>query len=891
MKKKLLLIGALILTVGLVWNFSNQEKNTVIDNLTAKKVKKKKKTIEEKMTNAIEREKHELTFQINPLTGEIPLKEKEQEYKTALKEIEKAQNKTTSSTYISRGPSNLGGRTRALAIDLSDNTSNTLIAGGISGGVFKTTDGGTSWTKVSANSEIHNVSAIAQDPRSGSQNTWYYGTGEWSGNSARLGSPYYGNGIWKSTDSGQNWSKIAATNSSLTSFDSFFDFVTSMQVNPNTGELMVGTAGKIYRYDGTNMNLELELPSNGTGWTDVKITNNGRVYAALQGMGVWTSPTGNGSWTRIANTGSPAGWAPSGRIVLGTAPSNNDVVYVFYTNGAPDGSIQADLWKYNQSSDTWTNYSNKLPDEPGGNSNGNDPLAVQGGYDLVVSVKPNDENFVVIGGTNTYKIENITTDAMFSRIGGYRNNAGYALYDIGGTTHHPDIHVLTFDPNNPNTLISGTDGGVHKADATQASVAWTNLNNNYQTYQYYHVAMDPQSGKDVVIGGAQDNGTTLGGTDAGRPDKTSMSSIWGGDGVAVALGRDSGGNLITYQGFQNGRFFRSNNLGNTEMTPSGSASQFVTYFYLDPDNNNAMYYAGKGTLYKTDDIENINANGWTNGGILFPSFEDLRTFATTRGAYDPTSSYLFVGGAKGGVFRLLDPQNNTLSSAVNITPSGATTANNTIVSGIAVHPTNPDIVMVVYANYGIKNIFITNNATAASPTWTEVERNLNNHSVRSAAIAQIGSETIYFVGTARGLYSSADPTANDWDIEGADKMGLAVISSLVYRPSDKKMLIGTHGNGMFETTVEGTLSTNSYTKNQLGLTLYPNPVVDMIQIKSDLINANEKLEYEIYTITGKSVKKGNTVNKQINVNELNSGIYIVNVKHQGKKQSVKFVKK
>ena len=199
--------------------------------------------------------------------------------------------------------------------------------------------------------------------------------------------------------------------------------------------------------------------------------------------------------------------------------------------------------------------------------------------------------------------------------------------------------------------------------------------------------------------------------------------------------------------------------------------------------------------------------------------------------------------------------------------------------------------MVVYANYGIKNIFITSNATSDTPTWTEVERNLNNHSIRSASIAQIGSETIYFVGTARGLYTSPDPTSKDWEIEGANEIGFALVSGLVYRPSDKKLLIGTHGNGMYETTVEGTLSTNSYTKNSLGLTLYPNPVVDMIKLNSELIKANQPIEYEIYNISGKTVKKGKVSSKQIAVNELNSGIYIVNVKYQNKKQSLKFVKK
>jgi hypothetical protein len=128
---------------------------------------------------------HEFNLQKNPITGEIPLEEKQKEFENAnLAKQKSSSQRITSNLYTQRGPSNLGGRTRALVIDKSDNTSNTIIAGGVSGGVFRTTNGGESWTKVSSNDEIHNVTAIAQDPRPGFQNIWYYGTGEWRGNSA-----------------------------------------------------------------------------------------------------------------------------------------------------------------------------------------------------------------------------------------------------------------------------------------------------------------------------------------------------------------------------------------------------------------------------------------------------------------------------------------------------------------------------------------------------------------------------------------------------------------------------------------------------------------------------------------------------------------------------------
>jgi hypothetical protein len=900
MKKKILFIVVLLFTTLLVLKFSTDTDKRVltVEKLTTKK--KKKKTQGERMLYAKERELYELGMQINPLTGKIPKEERDREYFSAKNEINLKRKNNSSNTYTSRGPSNLGGRTRALVIDATDATSNTIIAGGVSSGVFRTTNGGASWTKVSSNSEIHNVTAIAQDPRSGFQNIWYYATGEWTGNSASLGSAYRGQGIWKSINGGVNWSQIAITNSLHHVFDSNFDYINSLAVNPLNGNLFIAATGKIYRYDGVSMSVELEIPSGALGYTDVKIASNGRAFASIEGTstagGVWTSPTGNGSWTRIANNGSPANWSAKGRIVLGVAPSNSDIVYVLYNNGKKSDSKtntyvkEGDLWRYKLSTNTWTNFSSKLPDEAGGDSQGNDPFSIQGGYDLVVSVKPNDENFVVIGGTNIYKISNINTDATFTRIGGYLNNSGYGTYNVGGTVHHPDIHQLVFDTKNPNTLFSGTDGGIHKTDATASSVAWQSLNNNYQTYQYYHVAMHQKSGSDIVIGGAQDNGTTLGGTSVGNANKTEMTNVAGGDGVAVALGNNGVNTPRLYLGFQNGTIYRRKD-GYVEITPDNSTSQFVTYFYLDPDNNNALYYAGKTKLYRTIDVENVTKSTWTDLGALSTG-ELMRTFATTRGTYT-TSSYLYIGGQSGGVFRVKDPQNITslTSSAVNITPTGATVSSGSTVSGIAVHPTNPDIVLAVYANYGINNIYLTSNATAVSPTWTLVERNLTNHSVRSAAITLVDSEINYFVGTAKGLYSSSDPTTKDWTIEGSSELGLALISSLVYRPSDKKLLIGTHGNGMFETTVKKTLSINSFNENDLGFSLYPNPTIDKINIKSSLLQVNSSVFFDIYDLKGSLVKKGKLLNQQIDVKDLKSGIYILDVKAENKKQSLKFIKK
>ena len=829
---KIVQLGAFIFIILLAISCDTNKKQEkeLLDN-SIEIFEGEEKSLEQKRQFAIERAQYEFDFQKDPATGTVSREQKQEELQAALEMRGVVSNsRTSANVFTSRGPSNLGGRTRAVVVDISDPSGNTLIAGGVSSGVFRSIDDGASWTKVSALDEIHNVTAIVQDPRPGFQNIWYYGTGETFGNSASLGSTFHGQGVWRSEDGGLTWEIIPGTSTAFESFDSTFDFINALAVSPITGDLFIAAGFTIERYDGTSLTTVLDTNFNSSIisfalWTDVTIDTAGRVYAALDGRltpgtgsdvnGVHLSLNNGNTFTRIAENGNPSIWNSAGRIVLASAPSNDDFLYAIYDNGDSSAAnqVESDLWRYNRSTNTWTNFTSRMPDLPGGPIGGIDPFAIQDGYDLDVSVSFNDHNRLAIAGTSAYLIQNIETDPEFEHIGGY-NGAVIALYETpGGDIHHPDVHDLTWDPFDDSVFYTGTDGGVHRTNnvdatnpATNTRVDWVNLNNNYQTYQYYDVALEPLVGSDFVLGGAQDNGTTGGGVVVGLPDSTTMVTIAGGDGVSVAIAdRPTPTTVQFYFGFQLGPIFR---FPGTDIRPLGTGNGlFVTLFHLDNDNTNTLYYASGSSLFRTNNAPIVttevgdDAGAWTNLGTVSGG-QTLRSFATTRGAYNPDTSYLLIGGQNGGVFRLDDPQNaNGLGSAVNITPPG-NDITGAIVSAMSIHPTNPDIAMVVYANFGIPSIFITNNATSNNPTWTQVERNLAPFSIRSAAVVDVDGQTGYYVGTARGLYSNLSPTSTDWKIEGQGQLGLALISDLEYRPTDNTLLIGTHGNGMFETTLQ-----------------------------------------------------------------------------------------
>ncbi len=922
--KKLLLLSLSLIAVCIVLFLVYSESEKPNQKITKKTLKiasqeGEHETPEERAIAVEERFLYEFHRQVNPLTGEIPRSEKVLEFdrsiRAKLKTMETSSAKTIQTTYTNRGPSNFGGRTRALAIDKTN--SNIILAGGVSSGVFRTTDGGANWTKVSPNNEIHNVTTIAQDPRSGFENIWYYGTGESIGNSASLrGSAYFGQGIWKSTDGGITWAQMPTTASNQTVFDSEFDFIFKLAVHPTTGHLYAALAGSIKRFNGSTWSTELFNSSIGSDkHTDVVITPGGRVYAGFSGTndtnrrGVWTSPTGVGGYTRIS-TGI---FTPTGRVVLGLAPSNPNKLFVLFDNGnvgdCPTAIQEADLWMWNQSNTTFTDYSSKLPDE-GNCYEGINPFSIQGGYDLVVSVKPDNENFVVIGGTNAYKMANITGVGSFARIGGYALSNDTQIY----ANHHPDIHALVFDPNNTSLMYTGTDGGVHKTtDVNALNVSWTSLNNNYQTIQYYHVGIDPLVGSDAVIGGTQDNGTPVGGTEIGAPDLTTQYTYLGGDGFSVGISRDHEC-IPYYLSVYDGRIFRDCpitpfNLGpEDEITPDGSVSSFVTLFHLDQDNNNNLYYAGRGALYRTADATNVTSSNWvlvgsppgfgTDEGDPDPNTreESFQAFSTSWGTYNASTSYLLMGGDMGHIYRLDDPQNaSNMSSAVNITPSGATTVtapNYSIVTGLAIDPTDNNRVLATYSNYGsVKNIFLTTNATSPSPTWTEIERNLSAHSIRSAAIVEDNGEITYFVGTARGLYSSPDPTTTDWVLEASTDIGFALVSDLKYRPADHKLLIGTHGNGMYEATISSTLGLEDFNNISSVIKLYPNPVHNDLNVKipqTDGINVS----HSVVNLSGQMMFSGILDKEILDVSALSPGMYFIQIKtNDGRIGAKSFIKK
>ena len=765
-------------------------------------------------------------------------------------------SRTQALTWTERGPNNVAGRTRAFAVDIANPA--TLLAGSVAGGLWKSTDDGASWSIRTAPGQLHGMTCIAQDRRAGQTHVWYAGTGEIRGsttNDTRWGSLYRGDGIFKSTDNGESWTLLPSTISSTPQVSDAFDFVVDVATNPANAtqdEVLAATHLGIRRSVDGGTSWSLVIPSD-SGFTDVAITAAGVMYACTRTgsqVAVWRSTNGT-AWTSIKPVAFP-GFAR--RIVIGLAPSNPQLAY-FFVDGADNGPQVAghQLWRYDYvagdgsgAGGTWVNRGGNLPSD----------INTQAAYDMVVDVKPDDESFVVLGGTNLYRSTNgFATSGATSVIG------GYPFWPDGN--HHPDLHAGAFSPANPNVYYSANDGGVSRAqDITLLDMEWTSLNHGYNVTQFYSVSIAPDAGSDMILAGAQDNGSQLG----NAPGASDWNMVYGGDGTVVRVSPAAADRLYTQ--YQNGPIQRQSWSGAdlTDMRPAGSFNQlFVNPIALDPNDSSILYYAAgvstsSSRIWRNDSAPiATTTTGWsslstTEVGAGSGYARRISALGVST-ANDP--NVLYYGTIDGIVVRAVNA--HTAAPAVtNISPPGLNsgTRSGGFVRCIAVDPTDSDRALVAFGNYNFPSLWYT---TDGGASWTDVEGNLagpSGPSVRWASLFFIDGQLQVFLGTSIGVLSTTSLAGGStvWFQEAGDAIGNVIIGYLDYRASDRTLAVGTHGRGVFTTRFVPSVGTGEPPPASR-VTLrasYPNPSRASTTIAYELPAASE-VSLRLYDVTGRRV--------------------------------------
>jgi hypothetical protein len=471
------------------------------------------------------------------------------------------------------------------------------------------------------------------------------------------------------------------------------------------------------------------------------------------------------------------------------------------------------LWKYTYVSGDglaaggqWDNRSANLPNENGATG----VFDSQESYDLVISVKPDNEQVVFVGGTNLYRsLDGWATNTHWRRIGGYLAPGTYSQW----SNHHCDQHSVVFSPQNPLILLNGNDGGVYETyNDTSASVQWVSLNNGYLNTQFYSVAIDHGSvGNTDILGGTQDNGTLLSNSSAPGADWTNVLS---GDGTDCAILDGSTSYILSSQ---EGNYYlvTLDDAGGfsswTCITPTkGGPFLFVNPFALDPNNQTRMYLPAGDVLWRNNNLSGIPMYSTSPTTVNWDSLSATRingiTYSSVAVAKVPANR-VYLGSADGRVFRL-DNANAGNPTALDLT-TGKGLPTQAYVNCMAIDPVNGDRVMIVFTNYGVQSLYYTEDA---GMTWTPVGGNLEENpttgtgggpSIRWASILPPGGRTTFFVGTSAGLYSTTNlnGTLTVWTQEGSSTIGNLPIDMIDIRSSDGYIAVATHGGGVFSATI------------------------------------------------------------------------------------------
>lgn len=871
----------------------------------------------------------------NPATGEIPANMRQRELAFA-KHLPQAATASRSNEYQweARGPFNFGGRTRAAAADVTDD--NILLAGSISGGIYRSTDAGQSWTRVSPNDANFGISALAQDTRTGNTNVWYSGAGE-NYNSASQGQSalYRGNGMMKSTDGGITWAPLASTASNTQDSSEPWDHIFRIATDPSQTDDVVfaAHAGAIER--STDGGASWTPVLGGTGLqdeqTDIAVSENGVAYGVIAAprqsstndpdAGISRSTDGV-TWTKI---GPPASYIGNmERTVIAINPQNDNELYVLSRTPGKgkegvvfNGDTETNsLWKYTYISGNgtgaggeWENLSANIPVGP----HRFDDFVAQGGYDLMIAVKPDAPNTVIIGGTNLYRsTDAFSTPDNTTYIGGYGETTDlpdFLLYE----NHHPDQHWCFFLPSNPDVMISCNDGGVFRTSDVNASpIVWESLNNEYNTTQFYTVYLDHGTpGSAELMGGLQDNGTFYTNSDNPNDDWTMPFSY---DGAFGAIA-DGGSMYVT--SIQVGRMVKFEMDGNGVRTGfrridpiGGGGYDFIHPFAMDPNDNNIIYLPSSSSLWRQNELGSIAVNnewdsisqGWTQLSGAADNFITSISVAQTP------AHTVFLGTSNGRVHRL-DNANTGDPAFTNISTNMGGAGN---VSCIAVDPRDGDKILVVISNYSALSLFYTEDGGA---NWGRVNGNLEGEapdgapdflyylgdgpSVRWAEIIPVaGGKTVYMIGTSVGLFATDEliqgqdkaTDITEWVHQASETIGNQVVMSMDFRESDNYLAVGTHGAGIWGANINSVWGISGLedivanTGSQLRC--YPNPASEAVNLEFELELAGQAT-VRLFDVAGRMVlnqRHGATAGAnqlRMQLPELPAGIYTAVVECHG----------
>ncbi|MEO8673354.1 MAG: hypothetical protein ABI411_18725, partial [Tahibacter sp.] len=657
-------------------------------------------------------------------------------------------------TMLSWGMGLVAGRVTALGV--RPGNENVLYLGTAAGGFWKSTNGGTSWTRLSDALDSPSIGAVLVNAGAGSapDDVWV-GTGEAFGGGCN---GYFGQGLFHSTDGGATF---AARNGSVAAplNLSFINAIARHPTNPQI--LLAGGTGKCSPSGSVAGTGIYRSTDAGTNWTRVSSVGSAMdllfdpvdgniAYASINGFGVYKSIDGGVTWSQVQ-----ASTAGLQRIAM--APSNHSLLYSLTSGSVLARSIDAGA--------TWTTMNSTACEG-------------QCTYNLTIDVHPTDPARVLIGTIRpALSTDSGTTLTIITTSWGSAQKV------------HQDTHVVRYSRTDGARFWVGSDGGLWRTDDTGTSYA--NLNTGLNITQFYDVALDVRDPA-RIYGGAQDNSSSL----------RNANNVWNvtfvsGDGFMnasePAAGANNGKNVYqtsypsgtpsTPSIYRSASFGAPNTFSKLTTTGAGdgSAYQWVTPLVVT-----------QGQVFTASSLVYRGATSQTTGSFVWtPISPTLGAATVVLSDPDPAGVAplrLYAGTTGGGVWTTADAL--AASPVWTDVSSGAGSGR---VSDIATQPGNSAIVYAIHSTFGTAKLYKSLNSGSS---WSAVGAGLPVVPANSVLVDTLEPQRV-FVGTDIGVYESINGGVN-FSPMMLDLPPGTVVSDLEIYANPHVLVAGTYGSGAWK---------------------------------------------------------------------------------------------
>jgi photosystem II stability/assembly factor-like uncharacterized protein len=718
-------------------------------------------------------------------------------------------------------PAPVSGRVSAIAVDPTN--PDVVYAGAAQGGVYRSTNGGTSWTQIFDSAESLAIGALALAPSDPS--ILYVGTGE----SALSADSFAGVGLYRieqaATVAELHGPFNPAVTTGIAGTTAFTGrAISEILVHPtNPAVIFVSTTSGTSGNPGAQPGFTVpplamrgvyrsnDATGPSPGFTKLKVTTGGSLPP---------DDTGELSITDIAidpvNPDVLVAWvldtaatAGAGGIYRSTNALAGVPVFSQVLTTTTTG-VRAELGAQNVAGPNATFYAAT------GESNGRLRKSTDGGatwsafltgavnfcnpqcfYDIAIDVHPTNPNVLNVGGSPTL-------------IAG-RSTDGGSTFTTNGTSAaglHVDTHAFVISRSDPSVVYVGNDGGIFRSN--DGGMSWTSLNNtDFHATQFQSLALHPTD-RQFLIGGTQDNGTQF-----LRPDGTWIRADGGDGGYAlIDQGATDTTNVVMYHTYFNQvgtqiGFARVTNVANA--VPGGwpffgcvgssssngigcspSSVLFYAPMALGPGSPNTLYF-GTDQLFRSIDL----------GGTM-PSASQVLVpgSAITTIAISPVNDGVRLAGLRNGRIWATTTGAAVLTevtAAAMPDPHPQDTNLRRAVSRAIFHPTDPGTVYVAFGGYGVaagEHVWKTTNLAGGAASWVAAGSGIPDVPVNALAIDPDSPDTL-FAGTDIGVFVTRNGGVS-WTPFSAGLPRVAVFDLAIYDGAERVVRAATHGRGIWE---------------------------------------------------------------------------------------------